>query len=189
MIVSNVKIYGFDDSVKASKYPKSVDISTLTSELTGTAVKLGQCKKGTGHDTWLNGVIVQFDLTFTIKAWTQAERYHFFEFVSSQSTMHKITEFDLDNAYIEYVDRRIIDIMKELVENYNNDPTSENRLCILYSNPCGMRLTARMSTNYRQLKTMYSQRKSHDIPEWREFCEWIESLPDSEIITGEQKNG
>ena len=48
---------------------------------------------------------------------------------------------------------------------------------ILYSNPCGFKLTAGMTTNYRQLKTIYYQRKTHRLPEWREFCAEIEKLP------------
>lgn len=187
MVISNVKIYAIEESIKASKYPKSVDISTLDSEITPGIKKLAQCEKGTGHDNWLNGIIVQFDLTFTIKAWTEAERYNFFYFVSSQSTMHKITQFDLDKAYIEYVDPRMIDIMKELVSDYNAEPSAEKYLKILYSNPCGMKLTARMTTNYRQLKTIYAQRKTHRLPEWREFCAWIKTLPMSELITGKEK--
>jgi hypothetical protein len=42
-----------------------------------------------------------------------------------------------------------------------------------------------MTTNYRQLKTIYQQRKAHRLPEWVSFCEWIESLPYSQLITGE----
>ena len=112
--------------------------------------------------------------------------------------MHRITKFDLDKAYIEYVDPRIIEIMKEKVDEYNRidfewknglTPQSveiqqahiaemERRyLEILYSNPCGFKLTAGMTTNYRQLKTIYSQRTNHKLPEWREFCAWIETLP------------
>jgi hypothetical protein len=45
-----------------------------------------------------------------------------------------------------------------------------------------------MTTNYRQLKTIYSQRKTHRLPEWKEFCAWIETLPYSELITGEKEN-
>ena len=186
-VVSNVKVYGLEESVKASKYPMSVDISKLNSELTPRCKSLAQSKKGEGHDNWLLGVVVQFDLTFTVKAWTEEERYHFIDIISSQSTMHRITKFDLDKAYIKYTDPRIIDIMKELVADYNNEPSDEKYLKILYSNPCGFRLTARMSTNYRQLKTMYAQRKTHRLPEWREFCKWIESLPYSELITGKEK--
>ena len=162
-------------------------------------------------DNFLNGIVVQFDLTFTVKAWTEAERYHFLDFVSSQSTMHRITKFDLDKAYIKHVHPIMISQMEVMVNWYNecvkhkgdwewfsyssidieNDEDykeymDELYLEILYSNPCGMKLTARMTTNYRQLKTIYAQRKSHRLPEWREFCEWIEGLPHSEWITGKE---
>ena len=77
--------------------------------------------------------------------------------------------------------------MKEKVAEYNENPTKENYLKVLYSNPCGFKLTAKMTTNYRQLKTIYSQRKTHKLPEWREFCSWIESLPYAkELIIGEK---
>jgi hypothetical protein len=48
---------------------------------------------------------------------------------------------------------------------------------ILYTNPAGFELTARMTTNYRCLKNIYAQRKNHRLPEWREFCAWVETLP------------
>lgn len=95
MLISNVKVYGVEDSIRASKYPMSVDVESCTDEITPTVRSLGKCKTGTGHDNFLNGCIVQFDLSFTIKAWTEAERYHFFDFVSSQSTMHRIAEMDV----------------------------------------------------------------------------------------------
>ena len=188
-LIDNVKVYGLENSIKASKYPMSVDLSKLNSELTPTVIKLAQSQKGEGHDNWLNGIIVQFDLTFTIKAWTEMERYHFIDFVSSQSTMHRITKFNLDEAYIEYTDSRMIEIMKEKVTDYNANPTPDKYLEILYSNPCGIKLTARMTTNYRQLKTIYSQRKNHRLKEWRDFCKWIETLPYSELITGWCEDG
>ena len=184
MLVSNVQVYGLEDSVKASRYPLSTDIKNCSTEINLPVLKRANAFPGSGHDQFLTGIVVQFDLSFTIKAWTEAERYHFLDFVSSQSTMHCITEFDLDKAYSKYVDKRMIPIMKELVAAYQRNPTDEGYLRILYSNPCGMKLTARMTTNYRQLKTIYSQRKNHKLPEWREFCHWIESLPHSEFITG-----
>ena len=176
-IISNVKVYGLEASIKRSKYPMSIDTSTCTSEVTKTIFNLAQSPVGSGHDNWLNGVIVQFDLTFTNKAWVEAERYHFLDFVSSQSTMHRITKFDLDKAYIEYTDPRMIEIMQQLVDQYNADPTPDNYLKVLYSNPAGFRLTAGMTTNYRQLKTIYYQRKNHRLPEWQVFTDWIETLP------------
>lgn len=176
-IISNVCVYGLEASIKRSKYPMSIDTSTCTPEVTKTIFNLAQSPVGSGHDNWLNGIIVQFDLTFTNKAWVEAERYHFLDFVSSQSTMHRITKFDLDKAYIEYTDPRMIEIMQQLVDQYNADPTPDNYLKVLYSNPAGFRLTAGMTTNYRQLKTIYYQRKNHRLPEWRVFIEWIETLP------------
>jgi hypothetical protein len=71
----------------------------------------------------------------------------------------------------------MIVIMKELVAEYLENPTPENYLRVLYSNPCGFRITARMTTNYRCLRNIYKQRKNHRLPEWREFCAWIETLP------------
>ena len=185
-IVNNVKVFGLEDSIRASKYPMATDIDICNENITDTVKKIGSCKAGSGHDQFLTGIIVQFDLTFSVKAWTKAERYHFFDFVSSQSTMHRITRFDLDKTYIKCVDARIIDIMKEKVAEYNREPTDEKYLEILYSNPCGFRLTARMTTNYRQLKTIYYQRKSHRLPEWREFCEFVETLPNfKELVLGD----
>lgn len=204
MIVNNVKVYGLEESIKRAKYSMSTDIEKLNTDLTKGIKALGNSERGSGHDQFLTGIIVQFDLTFTVKAWTEAERYHFFDFVSSQSTMHRITKFNLDEAYNEYVDYRIINIMKEKVERYNrlvamkpdveipeyNQEIKDAYLEILYSNPCGFKLTAGMTTNYRQLKTIYHQRKTHRLPEWREFCAWVETLPMfKELCLGGENDG
>lgn len=185
MRIENVKVYGFENAVRCSKFPMSVDAASCTEGITGTVSKLAMCETGTGHDNFLNGIIVQFDLTLTVKAWTELQRYHFIDFISSQSTMHRIAKFNLDEAYNEYVDPRMVEIMKELVERYNETKDAEDYLRVLYSNPCGFELTAGMTTNYRQLKTMFHQRKGHRLPEWRYFCDWIKKLPHSEWITGE----
>lgn len=187
-IVQNARVYGIEESIKASKYPMTTQIESCTSEITQTALKLANSKIGEGHDNYLMGIVVQFDLTFTNKAWIEAERYHFFDIVSSQSTIHCVTKFDLDKSYCDYVDDRIIDIMKTLICDYNKNPTPQNYLKILYSNPSGFLLTARITTNYRQLKTIYQQRKKHKLPEWRIFCKWIESLPNAFLITGYMEN-
>ena len=161
------------------------------------------------HAQFLTGIRVNFDLTFSNKAWVEAERYRFLEFVSSQSTMHCITKFDLNEQYNEYVDSRIIEIMREKVDIYNKllsiidrikhcetenknekikmleqleEIRKEKYLEILYSNPAGFLLTARLTTNYRCLRNIYIQRKDHRLPEWREFCKWIETLPYAEEL-------
>ena len=184
MVMSNIHVYGLENAIRGSKFPMAVDIDSIDSDVTKTTNKLASCESGTGHDQFLTGIIVQFDLTFTVKAWTEAERYHFLDFISSQSTMHRISKFDLDKQYIEYVDTRVIDIMNDLKDKYNETKDKEDYLRLLYTNPCGFKLTAAMTTNYRQLKTIYHQRKLHRLPEWREFCTEVEKLPHSEWITG-----
>ena len=183
-MIKNVQVYGLEDSIKASKYPMATDTDKCTSKITNTVRNLAGCATGTGHDQFLTGIIVQFDLTFSIKVWTEAERYHFFDFVSSQSTMHRVAQFDIEKQCNEYVHFGTISIVKGLVDCYNADPTPENYLRLLYNIPVGFMLTARMTTNYRQLKTIYQQRKTHRLPEWRDFCAWVETLPESGLITG-----
>lgn len=191
-IVSNVVVYGLEESFRRSKYPMSVNIDKCTTKYTKTIEYLGTAKSGSGHDNFLKGIVVQFDLTFTIKAWTEAERYHFFDIVSSQSTMHCISKFDIKQQCIEYVDDRIIAIVQELVDKYNNLDTEhaekkEAYLNLLYNVPVGFKLTAGMTTNYQQLKTIYQQRNNHRLPEWVLFCKWMLSLPHSKLITGKDK--
>ena len=199
-IVSNVDIYDLEKSILASGYP----MRTIIPDRDITEKDLARCKNlvnatktGNGaHAQFMTGIRVNFDLTFSNKAWVEAERYRFLEFVSSQSTMHRITKFDLDNQYNKYVDPRMIEIMKSKVQDYNKvmelrdsyDKDDQRRedltewlknayLEILYSNPAGFTLTARMTTNYRCLRNIYMQRKDHRLPEWRAFCKWIETLP------------
>lgn len=180
MKISNVKVYGFDESIIASGYPMKASIpdeSEVTEQAVNVAKNLSKCEIGTGHDNFLNGIIVQFDLRCSLKMWTQAERYHFLDFVSSQSTMHMLRVMSVDECCNEYVDARVKAVLNELVCAYNSDKTEENFLRMIYNIPSGFELTARMTTDLRQLKTIVRQRKKHRLPEWRTFCEWVESLP------------
>lgn len=188
MKIDEVKIYGIEDSFRASKFPFSVDTDTVTSTFTDRIKSLAQCKSGTGHDNFLNGIIVQFDLTFSIKAWVELQRYHFIDFVSSQSTMHCISKMDIREKCNSYVSDVIIAEVERLNQVYLENPTPENYLNLLYNIPVGFELTARMTTNYRQLKTMYAQRNKHRLPDWKQFCKWIEQLPYSELITQQTAN-
>ena len=184
-IVSNAEVFAVGRSFREAKYTMSVNANECNCDYTSTQKKLGQAPKGSGHDNFLKGILVRFDLTFTIKAWTEAERYHWFDITSSQSTMHRIAQMDYDECMIEYVTENTVNEMKRLLETYNENPTSKNYLMLLYNCPVGIKLTAGMSTNYQQLKTIYAQRKNHKLPEWRAFCEWIKTLPYSELITGD----
>lgn len=191
MHISNVNIYGFENAIRASKFPMAVNAEDCTKELTKTTTKLGSCKSGTGHDNFLKGIVVQFDMRFSNKMSVELERYHFIDFISSQSTMHRITKFKLKEQCNEYVDQRIIDVVQEMIDVYNGlmdkgtDFAKDLYLRILYNVPSGFELTAGFTTNYQQLKTIYWQRKNHRLPEWREFCKWVGTLPKfKELVLG-----
>ena len=181
--IRNVEIYGLKESVKASKYPFATDIDLVNDEIVKRTESLAKCDIGTGHDNFLNGIIVQFDLTFSNKAWVEAERYHFLDFVSSQSTMHCISKMEIRNMCNEYVTEATIKEVERLKDMYLTTEAKEDYLRLLYNIPSGFELTARMTTNYRQLKTIYQQRRTHRLPDWQMFCDWIETLPHSEFIT------
>lgn len=176
-LIDDVQVYGLEKSIKASKYPFAIDPDKATTEITERTIALGCADKGSGHDNFLKGIIVQFDLTCTNKMWVEAERYHFFDIVSSQSTMHRITKFNINEQVCPYVDKDVVTALSKLIDEYKACPTDENYLKVLYNAPAGLRLTARITTNYQQLKTIYYQRKDHRLPEWREFCQWILTLP------------
>lgn len=176
MKVENLKIYDLDESLIASGYAMRTELVAREPDEKDVkrAMSLTKASNGNGaHGQFLTGVRVAFDLTCTNKMWVEAERYRFLEFVTSQSTMHRIAKFDLSKQFNEYVDPRSIEIVEELKNKYNENPTSENYLRLLYSVPSGFELTARLTTNYRCLLNIYVQRNDHRLPEWREFCEYI----------------
>lgn len=208
MRIENLKVYDLEESLVASGYPMRTELTQREPDEKDIrrGLNLTKASNGNGaHGQWLTGVRVAFDLTCTNKMWVEAERYRFLEFVSSQSTMHRITKFNLDKAYNEYVDSRVIEIMKEKVDEYNQlcdyvpsitDDTEElikkkkkKYLEILYTNPAGFELTARLTTNYRCLLNIYIQRHDHRLPEWREFCQQLLELPLFAEIVEAYKSG
>ena len=192
-LVSDCHVYDLDESVRASKYPMAVDHNKTNSEITDRTKSLGRTGMGEGHDNFLSGIVVNFDLTITNKMWVEAERYHFFQIVSSQSTMHRISKIGENrNNFDSHVDSRTLSILNEKIAEYNrlcglsnpddltvtqkrDELLKEAYLDILMNVPAGLKLTARISTNYRQLKTIYYQRKNHRLPECRKFCNWMET--------------
>lgn len=202
-IISNVRVYGVEESIVASGYPMLTKpysesefesacedvINNSDSPHIKRSVKLAGTGTGEGHDNFLNGIITQFDLRLTIKAWTEAERYHFFDFVSSMSTMHRLSKMDFDTSLCPYITDSTKNELITLLAKYNENPCEETKLALLYNCPTGLQLTARMSTNYRQLKTIFKQRKNHLLPEWKAFCKWVKTLPYAkEFITLEKEN-
>lgn len=179
--VTNINVYGLEESIIASGYPMRTEakMREVTEKDMKRAIRLGNAAQGSAHDNYLKGILVQFDLTFPQYAWQQLQRYHFIDFVSSQSKMHKITQMDIASQCNSYVDEVIIKHLEELIADYNakETKTQDDYMRIISNTPMGLMLTARMTTNYLQLKTIYAQRRGHKLVEWAQFCKEIEELP------------
>ena len=182
--LENTVVYGFERAVKASGNPMRtvLDVSPVEDKDIKRAISLASTRGGEGHDNFLKGIIVQVDLTAPLYFWKQAQRYHWFDFISSQSTMHCLLKFDVATQCVPETDIRVINIVRELVHEYYEieEGTPEKALkwrTIVATLPSGFCLGATMTTNYQQLKTMYNQRRHHKLKEWFEFAKWCEELP------------
>lgn len=194
-IVSGARVYDLYETLRASGYPmrtEKIDYLDVPDDSYDLTPEINRCKglikavdnDNAAHGQFLTGILVSFDLTFTVKAWTEAERYRFLFFISSESSMHRITRFDLSKCFDGHVDPRCKKIIGQLINDYQTETDPEKKkekyLNLLYSCPTGLKLTARLTTNYRCLRNIYKQRKTHRLPEWREFCEWLKTLPYAE---------
>ena len=205
--IENTKVYGLNESIIQSGNSYRVEMSDSNKEPTEKdltrAFRLGNTKGGEGHDQFLCGIRVNFDMYAPLYMWKEIQRYKFLDFVSSQSTMHCLDKFNLANQCTSDTDQQIIDTCQKLIDCYNNmimvnrqvpKTFTEAQLekgwrTMIASLPCGFVLGASMSTNYRQLKTMYFQRRDHRLKEWYEFCRWCETLPlFKELIIGGNNN-
>ena len=194
--IEKVAVYGLNKSIIASGNAMRIEMSDNAVEPNEKdmkrAFKLGSSKQGEGHDNFLNGIIVQFDLYAPLYMWKQIQRYHWIDFISSQSTMHRLTKFNIKSQCVSDTDAVILNRYQELLDEYNaaenaSDEEKKNMWRTLVASlPCGFVLGATMTTNYRQLKTIYNQRKNHKLKEWHEFCSWCESLPRfKELVLGQ----
>lgn len=203
MRVANAEVYGLDESIIASSYPMAnvycdnMDEYEMSDKDLKRAKHLGLAKPGEGHDCFLKGILLQFDLQVPEYIWRQLDRYHFIDYISSQSKMHRILQFDIDEMCNKYVSEEAIVNVKRWIEYYNSyemyvrhiekielrngeeiDFTKENIFRMIIANcPCGLMLTARMTTNYLQLKSIINQREHHKMQEWRYLTDWFKTLP------------
>ena len=187
--IENTEVYGVNKSIIASGNPMRTLMVDNTLKYTDKdlkrAIALGTTRAGEGHDQLLTGCIVQFDMYAPLYMWKEIQRYHFLDFISSQSTMHRLVKFKIKENCVEDTDRLILERYQELLDDYNDnkgmtisaDEDKKKWRTLVASLPCGFVLGATMTTNYRQLKTIYNQRKNHKLKEWHEFCSWCESLP------------
>lgn len=189
--ISNTKVYDLEESIIACRNAMRITPPDYTDEEFNKSLerakKLATTLSGSGHQTFLSGIRVSFDLVYPNYISPELQRYHFFDIVTSSSKMHKLSLMaNNKDCYNKYVLPGTITLISKLAERYNITNKYEDFMYLVSNCPQGIELFMRCSTNYLQLKTIYNQRKGHKLKEdWGEFCKWIESLPYAkELITG-----
>ena len=199
--VKNVKVYDLEESVIACRNAMRTELPEYTEvefeQSLERAKKLvrssAESKDVKCHDNFLTGIRVSFDLIYPNYISPELQRYHWIDIVTSSSKMHRIMKLDFRKSCNKYVTQETIEQMEQLVNCYNGIPDDrpdlkyEYFMLVISNCPLGLELFMRVSTNYKQLQTIYHQRKNHQLKEdWGAFCEFIKGLPYAkEFITGE----
>lgn len=170
-------------------------------------------KGGSTHAKYRRQIVVWCDITMPSFVWAEFDTYKVGTVRNSCSFMHKgtakafeIVDFSFEADMIE---KTFSDVCSDGDEalyeegKYNfavNTVLEElNRLRDLYLKtkddrvfqlirrllPSGYNIKATITFNYEVISAMYRDRKHHRLIEWREFCDWAESLPYSWIFTGD----
>ena len=129
MKVTNAYCYDISSALVASGYPMLTKVIPRESNESDVkrAIKLANTPAGTGHSNFLVGIRVSFDLTAPRYIWQEAQRYHWFDIVSSQSTMHKITSMDLSpDMFTDDTPKNAYDAVVAEQMAYQMDPSEEN---------------------------------------------------------------
>lgn len=158
---------------------------------------------GTDHRKFMRMITVYLDITAPLYWWKEFDTYKVGTVANSCSTMHKIAdkEFTLKDFSCEHLEGRALNTLEDMVDELNY--WRDYYLAIKKQNVVGADTKAKdiwwqmiqllpssynqkrtVMLNYEVLANIYKSRKNHKLDEWHTFCNWIESLPYSELITG-----
>lgn len=155
---------------------------------------------GTDHRKFMRMIAVYVDLTAPLYWWKEFDTYKVGTVANSCSTMHKIAakEFTLEDFSHEHLIvaglnslKRTIDDLNSAREGYLDERIKQNpewrkevwwQMIQLLPSSYNQRRTVML--NYEVLANIYKSRRNHKLDEWHTFCDWIEGLPYSELITG-----
>lgn len=153
-------------------------------------------KAGPSHAKYRRFITVTMDVTGPLYWWKEMDTYKVGTVGNSCSTMHKIAdkEFELEDFSIEHLYSGTLPTFKAILTELNchrygylHTKDKEDWWQMIQLLPSSYNQKRTLLVNYEVLANIYQQRKGHRLDEWRTFCEWIEELPMSEIITGEEK--
>lgn len=152
---------------------------------------------GTDHRKYLRMITVYLDITAPLYWWKEYDTYKVGTVANSCSTMHKIhsKELTLDDFSCEHLEAHNIKLLEQIIDalnteryNFNFGKQKSQWWQMIQLLPSSYNQKRTVMLNYEVLANMYKSRKNHKLDEWREFCQWIEQLPYSELITGEFDN-
>lgn len=194
--IENVEVYGWEPSIRGMRNSwNSWDKSDYYPGCIGPNdgnLMLQLAKSGPSHSKYRRMIVVYADVTAPLYWWKEMDTYKVGTVCNSCSTMHTIAskEFTLDDFSNENLDDLGIDVVNFTINtlNYNRRFYLESKekhywwqMIQLLPSSYNQRRT--LMLNYEVLAKIYKERKNHKLDEWVAFCEWIEGLPESDLIT------
>lgn len=150
-------------------------------------------KAGSDHSKFMRFITVTCDINAPLYWWKEFDTYKVGTVANSCSTMHKIAdkEFTLDDFSHEHIyDNnllyRVVTELNVWREMFIESKNKEDWWQMIQLLPSSYNQKRTVMLNYAVLRNMYFARRNHKLDEWHDFCEWIESLPYSELITLEE---
>lgn len=151
---------------------------------------------GTDHRKFMRMITVFLDITAPLYWWKEFDTYKVGTVANSCSTMHKIAakEFTLDDFSHEHLGYQSIRVLKDTIkvmndfrEEFIKDHEKVNWWQMIQLLPSSYNQKRTVMLNYEVLANIYKSRRHHKLDEWHTLCDWIESLPYSELITGKEE--
>lgn len=152
---------------------------------------------GTDHRKFMRMITVYLDITAPLYWWKEFDTYKVGTVANSCSTMHKIAakEFTLEDFSYEHLENSWLVHLKETIKLLNDardayqwcntDAKKEWWWQMIQLLPSSYNQKRTIMLNYEVLANIYKSRRNHKLDEWKDFCKWVEMLPYSELITGE----
>lgn len=199
--IENVEVSGWEAAIRGMRNPMN-SWEKSDSGWVGSGYHIGPndyklmmtlAQNGSTHAKYLRMVMVSLDVTAPLYWWKEADTYKVGTVCNSCSTMHKIQakEFCLDDFSNEHLTEESRKVMETVVEWLNHEREEfmdsgdkEDWWQMIQLLPSSYNQRRTLMLNYEVLSRMYRDRREHKLDEWRLFCQWIEHLPHSELITG-----
>ena len=148
---------------------------------------------GTDHRKFMRMITVYVDITAPLYWWPEFDQYKIGTVTNSCSKMHTIHKtpitkelFSFDHTNLCSVGKQYLEELEKLRIKYNKTKDKKYWYALIQLLPEGFNQKRTVMLNYEVLANIYKSRKNHKLDEWSiGFMKWIESLPYSELITGE----